>query len=223
MDDINRMLSLEVQNYYGNQYQSFQKRVVDTNPLLTQDRERIMDLIVGADIHGDLLDVGAGNCQWFPAIEPTIDRYFALEANATALSLCPVNPKLFKILGNGFDTDFSFGNRFERGLQTVLFSFFLSHFTDSTISALLKKLQFAESLLIIDSYWGDIHKSKYVTKDWHIVDRKMSKQDYVELPKRFFDETDLQRILADVDFSICDFYRGNYWFGCFSKRNTKQA
>lgn len=211
-NDIQLMLSSEVQKYYSNEYLNYQKKILDRNDKFSNDRMMISKFISQCTITGNLVDVGSGSCQWFHLFEPSINRYYAIESNGDALSLAPSNPKLIKINENIFDPKFDLKKKVKDDISHAFFSFFLSHFSEESIQKLFIKLESIDSLLVIDSFWCDKHKEKYKTKDIKEIRRKISYNEYVALPKRFFEYSDIENIVKPFGFSINKFTAGNYWF-----------
>jgi energy-coupling factor transporter ATP-binding protein EcfA2 len=221
MEDYELMLKSDVQSYYGNEYLTYQKNVIQRNEKFLQDQLLISKFIEGLNVTGNIVDIGAGDCQWFPTLEKSINRYYAIETNVNALNLAPQNEKLIPINRDIFDDEFDLKNITTEKIDYAIFSFLLSHFSDNTIYRLLKKLQPINSLIIIDSFWTNDHRKKYITKDLKNINRKLPDKE-IQLPKRFFEVSDLERIAKKSGFTITNFKYGNYWFVCELKGYKKQ-
>ena len=218
LNDVEKMLDNNVQEYYSNEYIFYQTRVIKSNGKLVDDQMMISKFITELHISGNIIDIGCGNCQWFSFFENKIDCYYAIDANSKALSLAPNSKKIIRICQNIFDTHFEISKVIHSKIDTALCSFFLSHFTDSTISELFKKLADIDSLLIVDSLWNKTHKLKFPTKQLKNVNRYISEKDYIEVPKRYFEFSDLKNIGITRGYTITDFLEGNYWFVCKMER-----
>ncbi|HZZ74670.1 MAG TPA: AAA family ATPase, partial [Puia sp.] len=103
---IDQMLSQDVQAYYSQAYASYQKGIIEKNPLFLHDRTMISNFIKQTAISSTLVDIGAGNCQWFNLLENKVSHYYALETNQHALDMAPQNNKLIPIHQNIFDPQF---------------------------------------------------------------------------------------------------------------------
>lgn len=215
--DIKDMLSDDVQRYYSNEYHTYQKAIV-TKDKFSADRLMVERFLVEENVKGSVVDIGAGNCQWFPLLEQTVSRYFAIEVNDTALSMSPSSEKILKIRKNVFAEDFNLKEVINDDPPTAMFSFFLSHFSNHSINQIFQKLGDVNSVVIIDSFWGCAHQEKFSGKDLNVVRRRISEKDYITLPKRFFDCSDLSSLLKPFGFTVSKFIEGNYWFACSLKR-----
>ena len=220
MKDYELMLKSDIQSYYGNEYLTYQKKVIERNDKFLQDRLMISEFIERLSVSGNIVDIGSGDCQWFPIFENKINRYYAIETNANALNLAPQNEKLIPINKNIFDNEFDLRKIINAEVNYALFSFFLSHFSDNSIYRLFDNLQPINSLIIVDSFWSIDHRKKYPTKDLKNINRRMPDKE-IQLPKRFFEIGDLEKIGKSFDFSITKFEHGNYWFACIMKRAIK--
>ncbi|MBS1776158.1 MAG: hypothetical protein JSS64_07740 [Bacteroidetes bacterium] len=218
LEDYEHMLKSEVQSYYGNEYLTYQKQIIEKNDSFLQDRLMISKFIKGLNVTGNVVDIGSGNCQWFQLFEPNIHQYFAIEVNTQALSVAPRNKKVIAINRDIFDPTFKTEEIIRGKIDLVFFSFFLSHFSDASIQVVFEKLPKVASLLIIDSHWGDKHELKYQTKNLRDVKREISPQKHINLPKRFFEYSDIESLVTSFGYSITKFESGNYWFVCLAKR-----
>ncbi|MDB5088589.1 MAG: hypothetical protein JWR09_2583 [Mucilaginibacter sp.] len=218
MNDIELMLHEDVQKYYGNEYLHYQKEAIESNNKFIEDRLMIAKFISSLDLKGNLIDIGSGRCQWFYLFENTINHYFAIEVNRIALSLAPKNNKLTIINQNIFAKQFNLRQIIKEQIDIVFFSFFLSHFSDNSIQVLFKKLPPINSLLIVDSLWSKNHEAKYPTKMLAKIKRKTSETESIELPKRFFEHFDIEKLVKPFGYTIEKLHEGNYWFACFLKR-----
>lgn len=217
--DIASMLSEDIQRYYGNEYHTYQNDIINRDKFLA-DRLMVEQFLLEENLSGNVVDIGAGNCQWFPLLEPTINQYFAVEVNDIALSLSPKSEKIHRINKNIFLECFNLKTETNSEITTALFSFFLSHFSNNSISLALKKLSHVNSIIIIDSLWGNAHEERYFKKDLNLVKRQISKNDVITLPKRFFEYSDIDNLTKPFGFSIVRFFEGNYWFACSLKRTS---
>jgi len=218
MKDIDLMLNKPVQDYYGREYLYYQKKVIERNGKFIEDRMMIKKFISETNIFGNIVDVGSGDCQWFSLFENTVSNYFAVEVNEIALLLAPKNKKLSTINKNIFDNEFELTDIIKHKIDFAFFSFFLSHFSDTNIHALFNKLIAINSLIIVDSLWGDMHKEKYKTKDFKEVKRKISSTESISLPKRFFEYSDIDSLVKPFGYTITKFIEGNYWFICIVQK-----
>jgi SAM-dependent methyltransferase/adenylate kinase family enzyme len=222
LNDIELMLHENVQHYYGHEYLNYQKDVLERNDKFVEDRLMIENFIKSLALAGNVLDIGAGRCQWFYLLEETVNHYFAIEANKLALSLAPKNAKLTLVNQNIFAEEFNLRQIIKEQIDIALFSFFLSHFSDSSIKALFTKLQPINSLLIVDSLWSEKHKEKHLTKELTRIKRRTSEKESIDLPKRFFDYSDIEELVKPFGYTISQFHKGNYWFACFITNSNKQ-
>jgi adenylate kinase family enzyme len=219
MNDIEAMLNKDVQQYYGNEYLTYQKEVIERNDKFLEDREMISKFILETDIKGNVIDIGSGSCQWFRFFQRRVNHYFAIEANSKALALAPKSEKLSSLNRNIFDESFKLKEDIKCKIDIAFFSFFLSHFSDESIQIVLEKLTNVNSLLIIDSLWSRKHNEKYPTKELSEVNRKISKKEHISLPKRFFEYSDIDTLMKPFGYSILKFHQGNYWFACMLEKN----
>jgi hypothetical protein len=218
IEDIKLMASLELQDYYGSQYNSFQRKVVFDNKLYLDDKKLIRQIIINSKFYGNILDIGSGNCQWFEYFEPTILNYFALDLNTTSLNKSVDNIKLTKINLNIFESNSSINKCIPEDINYVLFSFFLSHFSNKSINQLFKKIEKKSKIIIVDSFWSSYHKEKHKSNKLKLINRKISKNEKIKLPKRFFDYQEIKSILFDLNYRIVRFDNGNNWFICIAER-----
>lgn len=212
MNDIDLMLDKTVQNYYGREYQTYQKQVIESNDKFLEDRMMISKLISETNISGNVVDIGSGDCQWFSFFESTVNNYFAIEVNEIALSLAPKSKKITAINRNVFEPDFELSGTIKHKIDFALFSFFFSHFSDTSIRVVLEKMTAINSLIIVDSLWSDRHKERYRTKELKEVRRKISTTESISLPKRFFEYSDIDSLVKPFGYSVTKFAEGNYWF-----------
>lgn len=214
MNDIDLMLDKSVQDYYGREYQTYQKNVIERNYKFLEDRMMISKFISENNISGNVVDIGSGNCQWFPLFENSVEKYFAIEANEIALSFAPKDKKLVKINKNIFAQELELRNEIKHKVDLALFSFFFSHFSDGSIQKMLKKLTGINSLIIIDSLWNSRLKEKYIDKELKGIKRMISPSESITLPKRFFELSDINAIVNPLGYSVKHFVGGNHWFIC---------
>ena len=220
-EDVIRMGQKDVQDYYGNQYSSYQTDVILKSNEFSNDQKLLMDFILSQNITGNIVDFGAGNCQWFSFFEKSIHQYIAIDINAGALSKSPKHEKLTTICANIFDYGFDLANTVSCKIDVAFFSFLLSHFSDSTIETLLHKLRKVEQILIVDSYWTPGHQHKYKSNQLLHVRRKIEQNKYIYIPKRFFKKDEVVSLLNAINFRVAKFTVGNYWFGCLAVRDNQ--
>lgn len=218
MNDIDLMLDKTVQDYYGREYQTYQKKVIERNDKFLEDRVMIRKFISEINISGNVVDIGSGDCQWFSLFENTVNNYFAIEANDIALSLAPKNKKLTTINKNVFGKEFELTEVIKDKIDVAFFSFFFSHFSDKSIQSVLKKLTDINSLIIVDSLWSSRHEAKYKDKELKVIKRKVSPTESISLPKRFFKLSDISSIVNPLGYSMKKFVEGNYWFICIAEK-----
>jgi hypothetical protein len=218
--DIDNMLDQEVQNYYGNEYNYYQKGKIEYTPKYREDQLIISNFLSTLDIHGNLIDIGSGNSQWFPFLEKKIIRYFAIDVNKESLSLISKSPKISTINQDIFNKEFVLEEAIQSKIDCVLFSFFLSHFSDSSIQVLFNKIKSINSILIIDTLWCEHHKKRYSTKDLSNIRRRISEDKFIYLPKRFFEYSDMVNIGYLYGYNITNFIGGNYCFVCLMEMQT---
>lgn len=218
MNDIDLMLDKTVQDYYGREYQTYQKKVIERNDKFLEDRIMIRKFILEINISGNVVDIGSGDCQWFSLFENSVSNYIAIEANKIALSLAPKSKKLTTINKNVFENDFDLDNTVKHKIDLAFFSFFFSHFSDKSIQSVLKKLTDINSLLIVDSLWSNRHEAKYKDKELKVIKRKVSPTESISLPKRFFELSDINLIVNPFGYSVKKFVEGNYWFVCIAEK-----
>lgn len=208
------MLNEKVQHYYGNEYYSFQNNLMKKKEVFVKDSEMIANFLKKNILKGNVVDIGSGNCQWFDYFKNSIDLYFALDANEKALKTIKPNKKIIPILGNIFDEKFNLYRVIPTKINYSIFSFFLSHFSNHSISKVLSKLDNIQSIIIIDTFWSKKHRTKYKLKELSNVRRKISDKEHIYLPKRFFEYADIEVIFKPFNYKIKNFLVGNYWFVC---------
>lgn len=218
MNDIDLMLDKTVQDYYGREYQTYQKKVIERNDKFLEDRLMIKKFISEINISGNVVDIGSGDCQWFSLFENSVNNYIAIEANKIALSLAPKNKKLTTVNKNVFENGFDLDNTVKHKIDLAFFSFFFSHFSDKSIQTVLKKLTDINSLIILDSLWSNRHETKYKDKELKVIKRKISPTESISLPKRFFELSDINSIVNPLGYSVKKFVEGNYWFVCIVEK-----
>ncbi|MDI1254553.1 MAG: hypothetical protein PSV16_00505 [Flavobacterium sp.] len=217
MKDIEAMLDSTIQEYYSKQYLTHQKKVIEDNEKFSEDILMAENFISESNISGNLVEIGSGNCRWFPHFEHRLNHYYGIDVNGVALSVAPKHPKLTTIEGNVFEDEIQLFQ--SCSLNVAFFSFFLSHFSNRSIQILMEKLSAIKTIIIIDSFWGEKHKEKHLNKDLIVIKRKTSQSDYIHLPKRFFERDDISDIFRSFGFSIDRFEQGQYWFICIMKRD----
>ena len=218
--DVDVMLNAGNQGYYGGVYSTYQRAAVKRDDKLFKDRDFIAEFVSQIGLNGNLVDIGSGDCQWYPLVKNRIGRYFAVEINKDALLRAPVSKKLTPINKNVFNRNLSLGNIAGEKIDCALFSFFMSHFSDDTIRGLLKRMSSVSSLLIIDSLWSSKRSKRHASKDLREIKRKISENNYIWLPKRFFDFHDMAELAQDSGYEIINYKAGDYWFGCLMRRAT---
>ena len=221
---INTMLSPEIQRYYSEEYEAFQGNVNEQNILLVEDRTVFADFLLRLTISGNLLDIGSGNCQWYPFLKDKVTGYFAMDVNEAALGQLRSEALIKTIHADIFAEECDLRQLTGMPMQIGLFSFFFSHFSDDDLHGLLKKLVDLPQLIIIDSYWSTPLKAKHLVKDLREVRRNTVSRRRIAMPKRFFEMEDISRLLYPYGYEIADFNIGNYWFCCLaSKRQTQKT
>lgn len=218
INDIKMMASTIAQDYYGKKYLTYQKAILEKNHDFVNDRKMISLFISEADIVGNIMDIGSGYCQWFPILKEKIEHYYAIDLNENALSEAPKCDKLTALKLDIFSPQVNVEDYIKTSIDTAIFSFFLSHFSNETINSLFKKLKHINSILIIDSFWGKDHQKKYATKDLRIIHRSTSESEEILLPKRFFDRSDIEDLLNTHGYKISSFKNGIYWFAAIASR-----
>lgn len=207
---IEKMLSPEIQNYYAEDYYNFQRVVNNKNKALQIDNEQIGQILLSLPIEKTLVDIGAGNAQWFPFLSPRVNNYIAIDVNTTGLNLLPTNSKIKPITANVFELDFN--SLTDRADNTILFSFFWSHFSDDAITQLLNKLSIGKNVIIIDSFWSQPLKDKHLIKDLKEVRRNTINRTRIHMPKRFFEREDVDYLAKRCGYKVDLFRSFNYWF-----------
>lgn len=219
MNDVEIMLHKNTQEYYSNQYLSYQKKIIEKNGEFLDDRSMIEKFITQLRITGNIIDIGSGNCQWFPFFEKTSNHYFAIDANHISLSLAPENEKLTTLNLNVFDNKFNLSQTITDKIDVAFLSFFCSHFSDKSIHSLFDKLTSVNCILIVDSFWSIKHKEKYLSKELKEVRRNTSEKEHINILKRFFEFSDVKEIATTFGYSIIKFQDGNYWFACLMQKD----
>lgn len=223
IDEVQQMGSCESQSYYKSHYLKHQKKINETNESIVRDQKRIEQFLSRLDLADVVFDVGSGSCQWFLSLEKSIERYYAIDVNDVAVSFAPHHSKLFPVIANVFDNEFDFEHLSQGEKSHCIFSFFLSHFSDESISKLFAKLQSIDSIIIIDSYFSDVQERRYGSKELRQIARRTGAISEVLLPKRFFELSDLERIASSFNYSITNFEKGEYWFACTIERNCPSS
>lgn len=219
INEVLQMISDECQFYYGSHYLVHQKKINEKNESIVRDQKKIEHVLSQLDLADVVFDIGSGSCQWFPNLEKRIGRYYAIDFNDVAVSFSPQNSKIVPVIANVFDSEFDF-ERLSHGVKSLcIFSFFLSHFTNESISKLFAKLQSMDSIIIIDSYFSHVQKRRYGSKELRQIARRTGDSAEVLLPKRFFEISDLEIIASEFNYSIRKFNKGEYWFVCLMERN----
>ncbi len=219
MSDIEAMLTDKIQGYYGGRYLSHQKKVIEKNEKFLEDGLMINRFLSESNIKGNLVDIGSGNCRWFSLLENNVNHYYGIDTNGVALSLAPKRTKLTTINKNVFQDKFKLSDSTKSSIDIALFSFFLSHFSDTSIQNLIGKLEAINSIIIIDSFWGIKHKEKYITKELRDVKRMTSENEFINLPKRFFEYNDINSLFNPFGYTISKFQQGHYSFICMIKKD----
>ena len=223
LNDVKQMVGADCQKYYATHYLNYQKTIIEKNEIIVQDKKMVQQFLSTLSLTDVIIDIGAGNAQWFSVVEKKINRYYAIDVNATALSSIPKHTKLIPVVANAFDLSFDIKSLTEGHRGNCILSFFLSHFSNSSIHILMSKLRSMNSILIIDSYFSEIHKRKYGSKKLNYVVRRTADLQELILPKRFFEFSDLERIASSFNYSIKNFRKGKYWFICLMERKSPQA
>jgi len=220
MNDISKMLEKDIQQYYGNQYLTYQKNVIHQNSIFIEDQLIINKFIINLKIQGNLIDIGSGNAQWFSSFEKHISKYYAIDINKKALASLPISKKITSVNVNIFDSMFKVNNFVKVKIETAFFSFFLSHLSDESINKLLAKFKSINTFLIVDSLWDNLHKEKYNSKSLKAVRRNISPTEHINLPKRFFEYSDIENIAISAGYKITTFQKSNYWFICLIEKEV---
>jgi hypothetical protein len=219
-DGVERMLSPEIQQYYAGDYLDFQQKVNEENAWMQQDREMIIGALNNIEFAGNLIDIGSGSAQWYSNLKNRVNNYYAVDVNKTALERIPSNEHLIPLTANVFAADFKLDKLLGEPIKIVVFSFFMSHFSDSALLPLLNKFKDAEHIIIIDSFWSTPLKKKHLVKDFKDVRRNTANRERIAMPKRFFEYIDIEYLVGTVQFNIASFEIGNYWFICHAKKST---
>jgi SAM-dependent methyltransferase/GTPase SAR1 family protein len=213
------MQKRETEEYYGGEYMTYQKKIIERNPKLVKDRTMIEEFLQRVSFNGNVIDIGSGNCQWFAFVEEKINKYFAVELNSSAVFFTPENTKLTFFNNDIFDENFNIFGISKEKIDVCILSFLCSHFSDERIDNLFEKLKDVDCVIIIDSFWGNHHQEKYKSKELKKVFRRASEKKYITIMKRFFEKADLDLFGFKTGRKRIEYESGTYWFVCMMRKD----
>jgi len=207
---INRMNLKEVQDYYNS---SDSKKYRTSEYFI--ERESSISSILHDCVRTSVLDIGAGDAFWAKYFIDIIDTYTAIESGEDNCDLITNNLnsshcKIQVINADAFYFDYK-----NISAETLFLGFFASHFFNFEIINLLqiinKNIEF-KRILILDSYWSEYRKCKFVTNKFKLQKRIVeTDKKTVEIPKRFISEIDLQELSSSLEMNLEIKFMDEYW------------
>lgn len=218
MSNFYKMLSKDVVAYYEKDYDSFQADRIFSNTHSRTDNAEISRLLqIFIKENSSILDIGSGSCQWASSLIDKISVYHAIDVSNHLLDTAvkKYGSKINPINCNIFNTD----NKFiflKKQFDTVLFSFFLSHFDDNDIQNLMTRVSsYTDNIIIIDSYQNE---KRWKYHGLQFIQRKLPSGDIIKIPKRYFCLKDIKSYGEDILFRTEIAYAGKYWMLAILKR-----
>jgi len=217
INDKELMSNQIVLQYYEYKYAEYQKFQISF-PELKKEKDSIIMRMRNFEF-SSVLDIGAGSGFWLSEYYDLLSTYIGIER---AKSGCDNIKSVYKKkLDNFFvfnEDVFEFKYKNIPDFNSIILSFFISHFNNETVIELIKNISKAKpyfnNIHIIDSYWSKLRKSKYNDKYLEIRKRTYRDKSQVDIPKRYIDESDLNKIAADLNMH-CEYkFLGNYWLYC---------
>jgi len=206
-DAADLMRSKDIQKYYGYDYMVWQRAAIQNNQIIQKDIETVQALLKRY-INGIVVDCGSGDCQWFENIEQLVTEYRAIDINGDALKKCENLSKVKIYQEDIFNlTD---QHPVFTDADCAIFSYFLSHFSDSQIKNVLQLVKNINTIIIIDSILTPTTCRKLAKQQLSIIHRRTSETAYVTLPKRYFSREDCSNLFATEKKKLVEVWVGNY-------------
>ena len=172
-----------------------------------QNTAQVCEIVAGFG-HGHLIDVACGTGFWVPHYARNCERFTFVDQSAGMLAECKRRIENLGLIGV---SRFIRGNTFEVALEPAaydcaLVGFLLSHFTAEQEDAFFHKLKEilkpAAQLMIIDSYWSERRKAGGKKREGK-QERTLNNGRAFKIYKKYFDESDIERMLARHAF-VCE-------------------
>lgn len=227
---MNRDLEQEMLLYYDERAGEYDEIYLGNGPAIRhyseqyrEDVVRISEVVAGFGA-GELIDVACGTGFWAPHYAGNCDRFTFVDQSEGMLAECR---KRIAGLGLSGASRFVRGNIFDIALEPAtydcaLVGFLLSHLTSKQEAAFFEKvkeiLRPAAQLMIIDSYWSERRKAGGRKREGQ-QERTLDDGRAFRVYKRYFDESDIEEMLARHQFTCKSLLVGDMFIAAVANRN----
>jgi phospholipid N-methyltransferase len=187
-------------------------------------REKSIATILQDSVRTSVLDIGAGDAFWIKYFIDLIDSYTAIESGKDNCRMITNDLNLTKKKTIVINADAFYFDYKNICAETVFFGFFISHFPITEIVNLLKKIKqnvAFNRILILDSYWSEYRKNKFITNELKSQKRIINPDGkIIEVPKRFISVEDLQYLSSAMEMHLEIKFTDEYWCCALLKKEA---
>lgn len=227
---LNEQLQREMLVYYDERAEEYDDVYHGAGPAIRryadkyqQNTVEVCEIVAGFG-RGHLIDVACGTGFWVPHYARNCERFTFVDQSAGMLAECK---KRIESLGLTGASRFIQGNVFDVTLEPATYDcalagFLLSHFTSEQEDAFFQKLKDilkpSAQLMIVDSYWSERRKVGGRKKDGE-QERTLNDGRAFSIYKKYFDESDIERMLARHQFTGELLHVGDMFIAAMANRS----
>jgi len=187
-----------------------------------QNTTEVCEIVAGFG-YGHLIDIACGTGFWAPHYARNCERFTFVDQSEGMLAECK---RRIKGLGLMDVSRFLQGNIFDVALESatydcVMAGFLLSHFTSEQEDAFFQKLKAvlkpSAQVMIVDSYWSARRQAEGRKKEGE-QERTLNDGRAFKIYKKYFDESDIERMLARHQFTCKSLHIGDTFIAAVASR-----
>jgi len=225
MDDS---LTEEFMSYYDAREQDYDELYLGKSPARAAPVYYLGDVkkirrVASEFGNGHLIDVGCGTGFWLQYYAQNCSQITLIDQSANMLRECRgrigmlrIEERCQLIQGNFFDLDLN-----DFSFDSAVAGFFLSHLSHKLEWLFFRKLKRiltpGASLMLIDSTWGPVRAG--FKKREGLQERTLNDGRTFTIYKRYFDKSDVEKILEEHDFTLDGCYVGDVFLAATGKNS----
>jgi ubiquinone/menaquinone biosynthesis C-methylase UbiE len=226
---LNDQLQREMLVYYDERAEEYDDVYRGAGPAIQRyaDQYRrntteVCEIVAGFG-YGHLIDIACGTGFWAPHYARNCERFTFVDQSEGMLAECK---RRIKGLGLMDVSRFLQGNIFDVARESAPYDcamagFLLSHFTSEQEDAFFQKLKAvlkpSAQVMIVDSYWSARRQAEGRKKEGE-QERTLNDGRAFKIYKKYFDESDIERMLARHQFTCKSLHIGDTFIAAAASR-----